>query len=264
MKLYSNGSNLDEIVFEKRNKKYGAYFLRRRYRRTLSMALLVSISFLSLAVGTPFILANINKGNHFKINENTLAELSKLNTDFDKDIPPPPPPPPPPPILKLENQIRFRPPIVVDTVEKPDLKDFDKALDNSKDGKVDDSPKDVPMIVEVPDDVKGDEESEKVHTFVEEPPQFPGGEDALLKYVAENVKYPQEAKDNNVQGKVWVQFVINKSGKVEQVKAVRSPDILLEKEAIRVIQTLPQWTPGKMGGNPVKVSFTMPINFVLN
>ena len=97
----------------------------------------------------------------------------------------------------------------------------------------------------------------------EEMPEFPGGDEALLKYIAENTNYSEEAKKMDIQGKVFVGFVVNKSGKVEQVHIKKGVDPLLDNEALRVIRSLPDFIPGKMGGHPVKVSMVVPIKFSL-
>ena len=95
-------------------------------------------------------------------------------------------------------------------------------------------------------------------------PSFPGGAAALYKLIAENVRYPADAKDNGVSGKVVVRFVINQKGEVENAYVYRGIDPSLDREAIRVVESLPRWNPGTQRGKPVKVWFTMPINFQLN
>ncbi len=125
----------------------------------------------------------------------------------------------------------------------------------------------------VPDDIVVEElieESEKdfdndqVFMLVEEMPEFPGGDLELRKFIAENVKYPAEAKEKKIKGKVFVQFVINKDGNVEDVKLARGVDPLLDEAAMDVVKSLPQWKPGRQRGQNVKVSFTVPINFQLD
>ena len=110
-------------------------------------------------------------------------------------------------------------------------------------------------------DNKGHDE---VFLIVENMPKYPGGEEALRKDIAEAVKYPEEAKKNKISGKVFVSFVINKEGKVENPKIERGVDSLLDKEALRVIKLLKTWTPGTQRGIKVKVQFTLPINFALD
>jgi protein TonB len=98
---------------------------------------------------------------------------------------------------------------------------------------------------------------------VEEMPEFPGGVTALRKYLAESVKYPVIAQENGIQGKVYVNFVVNKDGSVSNAKIARGVDPSLDQEALRVVSTLPKWKPGKQRGQPVRVSYTVPINFQL-
>ena len=110
-----------------------------------------------------------------------------------------------------------------------------------------------------------DEEEEDIpFNIAEVMPQFPGGDAALQKYLATHVQYPAIARENNIQGKVYVQFVINKRGEVENVSAVRGTDASLIKEAIRVVESLPKWSPGLQHGKPVSVYYTVPIYFKLN
>ena len=104
---------------------------------------------------------------------------------------------------------------------------------------------------------------EEIFTSVEQMPQFPGGESALMKFLSSHINYPPMAAENNVQGKVIVQFVVDKTGKVGEVKIVRSVDKDLDHEAIRVCQALPKFTPGRQNGRPVSVWFTLPIQFKL-
>jgi protein TonB len=105
---------------------------------------------------------------------------------------------------------------------------------------------------------------DSVFIIVEEEPVFPGGISALLRTISQNIEYPEIAKETGTKGRVFVNFVVNQQGKVEQVKVIRGVDPLLDREAARVISNLPDWTPGKQRGKPVKVAFTVPINFQLN
>ena len=108
-------------------------------------------------------------------------------------------------------------------------------------------------------------ENEKVYTYVENPPSFPGGEKAFSKYLAENIIYPKEAKEKGIEGKVYLQFVINEEGSVTDVKIIRkSVNSSLDEEAIRVVKNMPKWIPGKQNGKVVKVQFTLPIVFKLD
>ena len=107
-------------------------------------------------------------------------------------------------------------------------------------------------------------ENDSIYQIVDEMPQYPGGEAAMMKFVANNVKYPQEAKDKEIQGRVFVSFVIEKDGSVNEVKVQRSIGGGCDEEAVRVIKGMPKWKPGKQEGKPVRVSYMMPINFKLS
>jgi len=107
------------------------------------------------------------------------------------------------------------------------------------------------------------EESKPVFTIVEEMPSFPGGEDARNKFLAENIKYPQQASENGIQGTVYVSFVVDSKGNVTDVKVLRGIGGGCDEEAIRVVRSMPQWHPGKQNGKQVRVLFNMPIYFRL-
>ncbi len=106
-------------------------------------------------------------------------------------------------------------------------------------------------------------EPEKVFTAVEQMPQFPGGDTELMKFLSKNIKYPTMAMENNIQGRVIVQFVVTKTGAIGEVKVVRSVDRDLDREAVRVCKSLPKFTPGKMNGQAVNVWYTLPVSFKL-
>lgn len=158
----------------------------------------------------------------------------------------PPPPPPPPKVTDILN-------IVEDDVElDDDLEIFDTEMDQDK-------PMDfAPIVVE-----EEERDDTPVFYIVEEMPEFPGGEAALQKYLATSVKYPVIAQENGIQGKVFIQFVINTKGEVTNATVLRGVDPSLDKEALRVVQAMPSWKPGKQRNRPVRVSYTVPINFVL-
>ena len=99
---------------------------------------------------------------------------------------------------------------------------------------------------------------------VEDAPEFPGGIQALLDYLKENIKYPAICKDNNIQGRVIVSFVVEKDGSISDPKVVKGVNPSLDKEAVRVISTMPKWKPGKQKGITVRVRYSVPVNFRLN
>lgn len=160
----------------------------------------------------------------------------------------PPPPPPPPKSVEVLN-------IVDDNTQIDDELEIEDT-EADKETVVDVAP-----IVQQKEEEK--EEEAQVFFVVEEMPEFPGGELALRKFIASSIKYPVIAQENGIQGKVYVTFVVDKDGSVTLAKVARGVDPSLDKEAIRVVNSLPKWKPGKQRGKPVKVSYTVPINFVL-
>ena len=125
--------------------------------------------------------------------------------------------------------------------------------------------KDVEVVIAAPVEAPVEEEEEEVvFVVVETMPEFPGGQQALFKYLSENVKYPVIAQENGIQGRVICQFVVNKDGSIVDVEVVRSGgDASLDKEAVRVIKSMPKWKPGKQRGKAVRVKYTVPVNFRL-
>ena len=159
-----------------------------------------------------------------------------------------PPPPPPPAVQEVEVLNVVEDDVEVETIEI-----------NTEDDK------DVEVVIAPPVEAPVEEEEEEViFMVVESMPEFPGGQQALFKYLAENVKYPVIAQENGIQGRVICQFVVNKDGSIVEVVAVRSSgEASLDKEAIRVIKSMPKWKPGKQRGKPVRVKYTVPVNFRL-
>lgn len=153
------------------------------------------------------------------------------------------------------------PPAVTDVLE---IVENNQEITNEV--KIENTEADANTQIQAPVEVQQEEENEEIVNFyvIEEKPEFPGGNDAMMVWVNKNVKYPEIAKENGVQGKVFIQFVIGKDGKVSDVQVIRGVDPSLDKEAVRVIQSMPAWKPGKQRGKPVKVSFQLPINFKLS
>jgi periplasmic protein TonB len=119
------------------------------------------------------------------------------------------------------------------------------------------------VLVSYPGWAQEKNENDKVYYNVDQMPEFPGGKDALTKFIAENIVYPDDAKKDGVQGKVFVSFTVDKKGEVKNAEIARGVHTLLDNEAVRVIDELPAWKPGKQDGNVVDVRFTMPIQFAL-
>ena len=143
------------------------------------------------------------------------------------------------------------PPEVIEIVE--DEVEIEKELE------IEDTETDEDEIIEIEE-----EDDEEFFMVVENMPEFPGGDLGLMKFIQKNVKYPAIAKEYNITGKVYVSFIVDKQGKVTNVKIVRGVDKNLDGEALRVVSALPNYKPGKQRGKPVRVMFTIPINFTLN
>jgi len=175
--------------------------------------------------------------------EEEMAPITEQNQ-------PPELPPPPPPKQQVSDVIE-----IVDNKVEVDNDMF--VPDEDPDALVP-----VEEIVES-EPVEEEPEEPQVFFIVEEMPEFPGGELALRKYLAENVRYPEMAKENDIQGTVYVRFVVDTDGSVKNVELMRGVDPLLDKEAIRVVNSLPKFKPGKQRGKAVKVSHQVPIKFQL-
>lgn len=158
------------------------------------------------------------------------------------------PPPPPPAVQEVEVLNVVEDDVETETIEI-----------NAEDDK------ETEVVIAPPVEVPVDEEVEEVvFVVVETMPEFPGGQQALFKYLSENVKYPVIAQENGIQGRVICQFVVNKDGAIVDVEVVRSGgDPSLDKEAVRVIKSMPKWNPGKQRGKAVRVKYTVPVNFRL-
>lgn len=111
---------------------------------------------------------------------------------------------------------------------------------------------------------EGEEDDDAVFVVVETMPEFPGGKQAMFRFLSDNLKYPVIAQENGIQGRAICQFVVNKDGSIVEVEVVRSSgDPSLDKEAVRLIKSMPKWKPGRQRGKPVRVKYTVPINFKL-
>jgi protein TonB len=260
-----------DIVFEGRNKEYGAYELRRGYRKRLITAM-ISLGVLFLLLGIGYFLSNKFSGDdnakNVVVQEVQLEEIKQQ----DKEEPPPPPPPKPPEPPKVE-MAKFTPPkIVKDELVKEDEKPPEvEKLEDTKIGVINqEGIKDDNIVAPPINDGKGVVEAPKrdetdydqTFTKVEIESAYPGGPAAWQRYLIKTLRYPQEAQDNEIQGPVVVQFIVDKNGNVSDVEAVSGPNEL-RGEAVRVIQRSGKWTPAVQNGRQVKSYKKQPIVFRL-
>ncbi len=169
-----------------------------------------------------------------------------VEVTFRDETPPPPPPPEPETVLSDVIEIKEN---------TADVETADFSAEDDADKRVE-----VHEVVAVQEE---EEEEQKIHIIVEKMPEFPGGAEAMNRYLSRNIKYPLIAQENNIQGRVICQFVVNTDGKIVDVQVVRGVEASLDAEAVRVIKSMPAWTPGKQGGKSVRVKYTLPIRFKL-
>ena len=204
-------------------------------------------------MGLVFVLSLVYVALEWPEKEVTKYEVTDTEFLFEEEVEiqqtsqETPPPPPPPAVQEVE---------VLNVVE-------DNVETESIEVNTEETEQEVVIAAPVEAPVE-EEEEEVVFVVVESMPEFPGGQQALFKYLSENVKYPVIAQENGIQGRVICQFVVNKDGSIVDVEVVRSGgDPSLDKEAVRVIKSMPKWKPGKQRGKAVRVKYTVPVNFKL-
>ncbi len=247
---------IEELVFENRNKEYGAYDLRKKFQRYLIIGFLIAFFLVSSGVAVPFIKAMMTKNEGVVLVKETVAELQNVKTD--QDAPPPPPPPPPP--QAMEQQVRYTAPVVVEEAQE----DVQLSIvDDVKESTTNEPPPDAIDVVQAPEE-QVIVEDEPAFVFVEEQATFQGGSlETFREWVQKNLVYPPVAVENGIFGRVTVQFAVNSRGEVVDAKILRGVDPSLDKETIRVIMASPKWGPAKQGGRAVKQQFVMPVIFQL-
>jgi len=272
------GSKLDilkpewlDVVFNDRNKEYGAYQLRKNNARNTTIALIITSTLFVFGVSLPTIINKIKglippPAEQVKIQEVVLIPPPPIN----KSEPPPPPPPTAEPQKPKVDQVKFPPPIV-----KPDEQVPDKDPPTQEDLKVaDPGQKDIKgdptQTVRIDEPVGNapvsaavvESNPNEIFTSVEQLPAFNGD---FNKYLSKAVRYPAIAQENGVQGRVNVTFVVERDGSLTDIKVVgRTFGSGLEEEATRVVKSSPKWTPGRQNGRAVRVQYTVPIVFQLN
>lgn len=263
-----------DLIFDGRNKEYGAYQLRKTYNRRLTFALLGTALLCILLIGGYFLsnaMGDDEEAKQVVVQDVQLEEVKEEK----KNEPPPPPPPPKPEPPKVEIT-KFTPPKIV---KDEDVKEDEKPpevekLEETKIGTINqEGIKDEGIVAPpVSDEGKGvveapkkvEEDWDKTFTKVEIESEYPGGASAWQRYLNKNFRYPQEAIDNEITGVVVVQFIVDKEGNVSDVEAISGPSNGgLREEAIRVIKKSGKWTPAVQNGRQVKSYKKQPIVFKL-
>jgi protein TonB len=260
-----------DIVFEGRNKEYGAYDLRKTYNKRLVKAIIgMAVILVLLFVG--FFLSSISGGGKKNALVVDDVQLEDIKQEKKNEPPPPPPPKIEPPKVEMA---KFTPPkIVPDKEVKPEEKPPEQEkLEDTKIGTVNqEGIKDEGITPPVSDAGKGvveapkkdEEDYDKTFTKVEIESDFPGGAGAWLRYLNKNLRYPDDAVNNEIQGTVVVQFIVDKEGNVSDVNAIGGPESGgLREEAVRVIKKSGKWIPAVQNGRQVKSYKKQPIVFKL-
>lgn len=254
----------NNLVFEKRNKAYGAFLIRNDYLRALFIALAVAVGILITALAIPYINRWMNQAEEtaMDMTKEVVIDL-KEPPPVDETEPPPPPPPPPPPVMET---IKFTPPEVTEEeLPEDEIPPPQEQLSETNVGEKTQEGEKGLDLAPIDDNSAIGNGPEEIFTIVEEMPQFPGGEQAMIKYIYDNIKYPPLAREAGITGTVYISWVVNREGKVTNVEILRGvkggKD--LDKEAERVIGSMPGWKPGKQNGRPASVKYNMPIKFSL-
>ncbi|MCX6333385.1 MAG: TonB family protein [Bacteroidia bacterium] len=241
----------DEIIFENRNKDYGAYDLRKRYKAVTSFSIIGTVVVSTIIV----ILLSLSAEPATATKGKELIVIIKPELYKPPEIEQPEVKPPKELFKPPQN---ITPKVVDDTsVVTSFIPITDVLTSTTVNGDINDTV----AYTEPAGDLVPVEK--KVFIVVEEPPVFPGGDGALLEYIGKNIAYPQEAIDNNVQGRIILKFVVTEDGSVGEIVLLKGVDPLLDKEAVRVVGTLPRFKAGRQSGTPVSVWYSIPVLFQL-
>lgn len=265
-----------DLVFEGRNQAYGAYKLRKgTAKRNVWALIIVGLAAALLYLGLQLQkMAEANK----KVENTQAVELAKLNTEKKeakvekKEIIKQEPEKV---VEQVKSSVKFTAPVIKkdeevkeeDEIKLDEVQKSDKAVgaftvegNDEVGGAVLKAKEDI-AAPEPPKHVV--EETTKIFTNVEQMPMYPGGEGALLGYLRDNIHYPTVAAENGVQGRVVVGFVVERDGSITDVKILRGVDPSLDREAMRVVKSMPRWNPGKQNGSAVRVKYQVPVSFRL-
>lgn len=264
-----------DLVFEGRNQSYGAYKLRKgTAKRNVWALIIVGLAAALLYLGLQLQkMAEANK----KVENTQAVELAKLNTEKKeakvekKEIIKQEPEKVveqvkssvkfTAPIIKKDSEVKEEDEIKLDEVQKSDkaVGAFTVEGNDEVGGAVLKAKEDIAA----PEPPKHVVEETKIFTVVEQMPMYPGGYAALMGYLRDNIHYPTIAAENGVQGRVVVGFVVERDGSITDVKILRGVDPSLDREAMRVVESMPRWNPGKQNGSAVRVKYQVPVSFRL-
>ncbi len=267
-----------DLVFEGKNEAYGAYQIRQDTTKRNNMAMLFLLLGIAAAVGIFFAWGGIANAIAASEERNEGTEALEMVVDDQEEE------------EQEEDEIVYDVQPEEEQVQQDQLMNSEKFTDYAMD---DEAPQEVTKTQDeteksdvaissvtfdqgseegqqvlkqnevVVEKVEQKEEETKVFEVVEQMPQFPGGDAALMQYLSSHIKYPVVAEENGIQGRVVCTFVVERNGSITDVRVVKSVDPSLDKEAVRVIKSMPNWIPGKQNGSAVRVKYTVPVTFRL-
>jgi protein TonB len=253
--------DFDDLLFEKRNMDYGAYMLRKKYKSVVVGSILIGIFVVGCAVILPFIFRRgtdrvLSGGGGY-----LQVSMEKFEPPVDQIIVPPAPRPAE--SKTVQELVKYVPPVVVDTVPPAELTML--TTDQVNNAVSDDQIKVVGTgsgdNLELGEGTGGEDEP---FFIVEVMPSFKGGDiNKFREWVQKRTNYPQVAIDNRIQGKVYLTFIIETDGAVSNVTVVKSVDPVIDVEAVKAIESSPKWSPGLQRGSPVRVRYSMWLNFTI-
>jgi protein TonB len=261
IQFFRNRMDFDDLIFEHRNKDYGAFLLRRGYNVIVIISVIIATSIVTASVVFPYLQTRSKKHNT-GLQAKTryvVVEMEKMEIPKEEIIIPPAIDPPPP---NEQQNIKYVAPVVVDTVLP-----LEKAMPTVAEAQAS-NPENDQLVVSGTGDadelITGQEgtASDEPFMIVEVRPTFKGGDiEKFREWVQKRANYPQIAQDNGIQGKVFLTFVVERDGTVTNVKVVKGVDKILDDEAVRAIEASPKWSPGLQRGRPVRVRFFIPLVF---
>ena len=258
-----------QLIFEGKNQAYGAYRMRANStkRHNVAMVMVLIIELVGFSIPALIKMATPEKKEEM-VEVTTLSKLDEpeIKQEEMKRVEPVAPPPP-----ALKSTIKFTPPVIKKDSEVNDDNEIksQEELTNTKvsisiadvKGNDEANGKDIADLKQVV--TQAAPEPEQIFDMVEQMPTFPGGPSELMSYLGKNIKYPTIAQENGTQGRVIIQFVVERDGSITDVQVARGVDPYLDKEAVRVVKAMPKWIPGKQNGKAVRVKFTVPVMFKL-
>ena len=267
----------NDIIFESKNKAYGSYELRLSYSKRLIIAFLITLLLVVFVSFLPALAQKVAEIRQSAIIADGLTdsavmvdlaqkELEERIAEQDiirqESVPEQPP---------LKSSIQFTVPEIVSSDE------IDESTQMRSQDELAESKVTISVATVIGDDeehgiliedleqhkVIAEVEEQKIFDIVEQNAEYPGGYEALMRYLNENIKYPVIAQENGISGRVYLRFVVNRNGEVSDIQVQRGVDTSLDREAVRVVQSMPRWIPAKQNGRAVNVYYTLPVNFVL-